>query len=118
MGKQSSFYGLSLSHFFDSIEQFKEALDKAKIVEIDSLGAIHNLTKNDSVDDIKDMVSSYYKPRDVDRIIKGYKERVQMPLPIILKGSKGTWILAGNTRQAIARVMDIIPKALLVSVQN
>ena len=62
------------------------------------------------------MVSSYAWPRDVARIQQGYQENHKMPLPIIIKGQQGMWIMAGNTRQSVARVMGITPRALLVDV--
>ena len=103
---------------FDTEEEFKHALDAAKIVKISSLDTVENMTANSSIEDIKRMVSSYHKPRNVDRIVDGFTDKTKMPLPIILKGTKGLWIMAGNTRQSIARVMGIEPKALLIDVQD
>lgn len=101
---------------FDSLEHFQQALDQSPVVEIDKLHDVQNLTRNASISGIKDMVSSYAMPRDVDRIVQGLQENKPLPLPIILKGSKGMWIMAGNTRQATSRVLGIIPRALLVDV--
>jgi hypothetical protein len=39
-------------------------------------------------------------------------------MPIILKGSKGMWIMAGNTRQSTARVLGIDADVLLVDVSK
>lgn len=103
---------------FATITDFMNALNNSPIVLIDSLQSVGNLTKNASIDSIKGMVSSYYQPRDVDRIIQGYLDNAKLPLPIILKGSKGLWIMAGNTRQSTARVLGINPKALLVDVRE
>ena len=99
---------------FDSMDQFQQALDQAEIVNVDQLGDVENLTRNLSVADIKHMVGGYQNPRDVDRIIQGLQNHVALPLPIIIKGSRGMWIQAGNTRQATARVMGAVPRALLV----
>jgi hypothetical protein len=101
---------------FDTLEYFKNALETSPIVNVDSLNNVANMTKNTSIDDIKGMVGGYQMPRDVDRIVQGYQNNVKMPLPIILKGDKGLHIMAGNTRQSIARAMGITPKALLVDV--
>lgn len=103
---------------FKDIQEFRQALLSAPIVDVDSLRSVANMTKNRSIEDIKDMVSSYQWPRDVARIQQGYKQNHQMPLPIILKGRNGMWIMAGNTRQSVARVMGITPRALLVDVSN
>ena len=102
---------------FNSLEQFKDALDNAKIIDIDKFNHnIQNMTENDSIKSIKSMVSAYSKPRDVDRIIDGFTKNTKLPLPIILKGKKGYHIMAGNTRQSTARVLGIKPKALLIDV--
>jgi hypothetical protein len=103
---------------FDTLEDFQQALDQAPIVNIDKLGPVNNLTKNRSLDDIKDMVGSYQMPRDVDRIVQGYENNVPLPLPIILKGNNGLWIMAGNTRQSTARVLGVTPLALLVDISS
>jgi hypothetical protein len=101
---------------FTNIQDFKHALDSAQIVNVDELADVENMTRNHSLADIKAMVGGYQNPRDVDRIVAGMHAGVPMPLPIILKGESGMWIQAGNTRQATARVLGIIPKALLVDV--
>lgn len=102
---------------FDSAQDFQSALEQAEIVLIDELPyEVQNMTKNTSLDSIKHMVGTYQKPRDVDRIVQGYQNNQMLPLPIILKGHKGAWIMAGNTRQSTARVLGIQPQALLVDV--
>jgi hypothetical protein len=101
---------------FTSMQQFKQALDAAPIVNVDELSDVENLTKNHSLADIERMVGGYQNPRDVSRIQAGLHAGVSLPLPIILKGDSGMWIQAGNTRQATARVMGVTPKALLVDV--
>jgi hypothetical protein len=101
---------------FTSMQQFKQALDAAPIVNVDDLPDVENLTKNHSLTDIQRMVGGYQNPRDVSRIQAGLHAGVPLPLPIILKGESGMWIQAGNTRQATARVMGVTPKALLVDV--
>jgi hypothetical protein len=103
---------------FQDIQEFRQALSSAPIVDVDSLRSVQNITKNRSITDIKDMVSSYAWPRDVARIQQGYQENHKMPLPIIIKGQQGMWIMAGNTRQSVARVLGITPRALLVDVSN
>jgi hypothetical protein len=103
---------------FQDIQEFRQALSSAPVVDVDSLRSVQNITKNRSIADIKDMVSSYAWPRDVARIQQGYQENHKMPLPIIIKGQQGMWIMAGNTRQSVARVLGITPRALLVDVSN
>lgn len=103
---------------FTHMRQFKQALDTAPIVNIDDLVDVENLTKNHSLESIKAMVGGYNNPRDVDRIVMGLHAHVPLPLPIILKGSKGMWIQAGNTRQSVSRVLGVTPRALLVDVSD
>ena len=103
---------------FSDLEQFEDALKTAKIVNIDNLGNVHNMSHNKSIASIEQMVSSYVHPRDVKRIEDGINNNVKLPLPIIIQGSKGLWILAGNTRQSVTRVLGHTPKALLINVEN
>ena len=104
---------------FSSLAQFRQALDQAPVVSIDDLPhAVDNLTHNTSISDIKQMVSSYSMPRDINRIVDGIKSGATMPLPIILQGQQGMWIMAGNTRQAVCRVLGVEPQALLVDVSQ
>jgi hypothetical protein len=103
---------------FRNLAEFKAALDSAQIVNLDSLDNVGNLTYNSSIADLEDMVSGYVFPRDVKRIVSGFKSNAKLPLPIVVKGSKGTWILAGNTRSNVARIMGLVPKALLVDISH
>ena len=103
---------------FDSEEQFRTDLDNAKIVSVSELDNVRNMSHNSSIADIESMVSSYRQPRDVKRIVQGLKNNAQIPMPIILKGSKGMWIMAGNTRQSTARVLGIDADVLLVDVSK
>lgn len=100
---------------FDTISDFKKALDDAKIIDLHNLN-IHNLSDNDSIEDIEQMVSGYQKPRDVQKIKKGIENNDIISYPIIIQGSKGMWILAGNTRQAVSKVLQVKQKGLLVNV--
>ena len=103
---------------FESEEQFRTALDNGKIVNVSTLGNVSNMTHNSSIADIEDMVSTYRQPRDVKSIEHGLKNNAQLPMPIILKGSKGMWIMAGNTRQATARVLGVDAEALVIDVRT
>ena len=101
---------------FKNIEHFKQCLNDSKIVDNDSLFDVENRTENNSIYDIKNMVSNYSHPRDVDRIISGITAGAILPMPIILKGKKGLFIMAGNTRQAVSRVLKVSCEVLLVDV--
>lgn len=103
---------------FDTIDDFRQALDNAQVVNVHKIGSVNNMTDNQDIDDIKGMVSGYVRPRDVDRIVQGIKTGATLPMPIILVGTRGKWIMAGNTRQAVCRVMKVPCQALLVDVKE
>lgn len=103
---------------FTSKEDLQQKLDDAQVVDIDKDIPSGVYTKNYDVEDVKRMVGSYFYPRDVDRIVKGFNNNVQMPYPIVVKGKTGYYSLAGNTRQAVARVLGITPKALLIDLSK
>jgi hypothetical protein len=48
-----------------------------------------NRSRVSSIEELKDLVSGYVKPRNVDRIVKGIEEGDEIPYPIIIKGNKG-----------------------------
>lgn len=105
---------------FNTIEDYKEALNSAKIITLDdnTWDSIEHMSYNDSVEDIKLMVSSFTVPRDVDRIVDGIKNNKPIPYPVILKGNNGMFIMSGNTRSNVARVLGTTPKALLLDVSE
>lgn len=101
---------------FDSFEQYVEAIKNSPIIDVTNelWGDIHNLSKNDSIEDITQMVSTYTIPRDVERIKNGIESGASLPLPVILKGDDGYHIMSGNTRLNVARVMGVETKAILI----
>lgn len=103
---------------FDSIESFETALREAAVVELtaeqDSI--ISNRSHCRTLDELNRLVSNYHHPRDVNRIVNGFKSNAAIPMPIILKGKYGQWIMAGNTRSDAATILGIRPKVLMVDV--
>lgn len=71
-----------------------------------------------NIDDLRNLVSSYKRPRNIDRIISGFKNNDKIPYPIILKSNNRYFIMAGNTRQNTARILGITPKVLVVDVNK
>ena len=104
---------------FDDLQHFTQSLKNAEIRTIsDSTDQqIHNRSHTNSIDELKQLVGSYYKPRDVDRIIRGYKEGAEMPYPIVIEGNNGAWIMAGNTRFDTAGILGLPKKVLWVDVK-
>lgn len=103
---------------FGTKQDFKQSLQSAQVIPItDQLAnQVEHLTSVQTLDQLRDMVSGYVRPRDVDQIVNGFENNDPIPYPIILKGSNGIHIMAGNTRINAARVLGITPKALLVDV--
>jgi len=99
---------------FDSEEDFVAKIKAASIEPLTSSMRVENLTDYESIEDVKDLVSQYQFPRDVDRIVKGYEAGGSMPMPIIIRGKKGSWILSGNTRTNLAFILKIPVKAIWV----
>lgn len=109
---------------FDTYEDFVSSLRAAPVTVLTSEMDNHitNRSQTSSLDQLKSLVSGYANfaapPRDVDRIANGYETNAPMPMPIILKGSKGMWIMTGNTRLDAAFILGVTPKILLVDVSD
>lgn len=103
---------------FDTYEDFASALKSAKVITLtpEHDRRVMNRSHTGSINDLKSLVSGYNMPRDVDRIVQGYQSNAAMPYPIILKGTNGEWIMAGNTRLDTAFIMGVTPKVLYVDV--
>jgi hypothetical protein len=105
---------------FNTLQDFISALKSAQIIMLtkEHDRRVMNRSHTSSIEDLKSLVGGYNMPRDVDRIVQGYQSNAPMPYPIILKGSKGEWIQAGNTRCDVAFILGIEPKVLLVDVSK
>jgi hypothetical protein len=105
---------------FENYKHFKNSLKGARVVTItDSLDRkINNRSRTSSIEELEDLVSNYKRPRDVKRIERGIENNEKIPYPIILKGSRDMWIMAGNTRLDVAFIKGVIPKALMVDISK
>jgi len=105
---------------FKGFPEFTQALKNAKVKKLFKGEAerIGNVALNNDIAGVKSMVSSYVRPRDVDRIVKGFESNAKMPMPIILKGKKDMFIMAGNTRLNVAYIMGLLPQVLVVDVSE
>jgi hypothetical protein len=105
---------------FEDFKDFKLSLDKAKIVTLtnDLLNKIEHATNFHDLQKLTDMVKSYKRPRNIERIIEGFKNNNKIPMSIILKSNNKYFIMAGNTRQNTARILNIKPKVLIVDVSK
>lgn len=93
---------------FDSFEDFAEKISSAPIQIITPSTPIHNMTQFETMDDARKELA-----RDVDRIIHGFDNGVKIPLPIIIKGNDGMWLLSGNTRSNLAFIHNVTLKAIV-----
>lgn len=103
---------------FDSFDDFVQKVKDAPVQAIkhSDYDLVTNLTSLETIQDLKDMTSTYSYPRDVDSIVKGFKSKSPMPYPIIIKGKSGMWILSGNTRLNVAKILGIQGRAKVVDV--
>jgi len=105
---------------FKDFNDFKQSLKNAKVVHLraGTDSQISNRSHTSSIESLKSLVNSYHRPRDVDRIVQGIESGAKMPMPIVLKGSRGLWIMAGNTRLDTAFILGNQPKVLMVDVTD
>lgn len=99
---------------FTSVEDFVLRVKGARIVKVNFPNKIHNLTTCSSLEEVEQMVANYAYPRDVKRIASGFEHGVAMPMPVVIQGTRGSWILSGNTRSNVAYVLGIQLQVLCV----
>lgn len=101
---------------FETFNDFKQALDNARIVNLTPQmdHRIGHRSHTGSLESLKNLVSGYIRPRDVDRIVDGFINNAKMPMPIVLEGNTGTWIMAGNTRLDTAFILGVKPKVIWI----
>jgi len=105
---------------FKDFNHFRDSLKKAEVVKLTRSidNKISNRSHSHDIDDLKQLVSGYVRPRDVDRIVDGFQSNDRIPYPIVLRTQRGMWIMAGNTRLDASFIMDITPIVLIVDVDN
>lgn len=101
---------------FVDLADFISKVKSASVETLDANSSVHNTTNMATVGAVRELVSQYQFPRDVDRILSGFTSGAKMPMPIIVRGPKGSWILSGNTRSNLAHVLKIPVKALWIDV--
>lgn len=105
---------------FEDEDHYTDELKNGTIITVDdeTWDEVVHLSTAHSLDELRDIVSGYVHPRDIDRIIHGFQNNVEMPLPVMLKGHNGMFIMSGNTRLNVARLMGVTPKAIVVDVSD
>ena len=105
---------------FATFDDFKQALKTAEVVDLTRAmdDKIQNRSQTGSIEGLKSLVGTYKRPRDVDRIVSGLMAGDKLPMPIILKGLHGLWVMAGNTRLDSAFILGKKIKVLVVDVSG
>lgn len=105
---------------FADFDDFKIRMKRARVINLTSQidNQITNRSHTTSIEGLKSLVSGYVRPRDVDRISKGIINDDKLPMPIVLKGTRGMWIMAGNTRLDVAFLLGNKPKVLMIDVKK
>lgn len=103
-----------------TLEEFKKAVTDGDVEALTEAADrnVGNRSRCKDLEDLKDLTSGYRFPRDVDRIVRGYKEGHAMPYPIILEQGTRRWVMSGNTRLDAAFIMGITPKVLVLKVPS
>lgn len=104
---------------YNDYNDFVSKLKGAKILDLseDVDHRIRNRSHTSSIDSLKGLVSTYTEARDVDRIVNGFETGAAMPLPIVVEGTNGAWIQAGNTRLDTAGILGLPKKVLWVDLK-
>lgn len=107
-------------NLFDSEKEFIKKAKEGKLVEIDKNfdDKIDYRSQTKSIESLKALVSHYKFPRDVNRIVKGFENNEAMPVPIVLKFSRGYRIMSGNTRLDASFILGVRPKVLIIDVSD
>lgn len=113
--KRAQMFGFKFP-LFDSLEDLKEKIQSGTIKDLskDFINNVQNATDLETLEELKDLVGSYIKPRDIERILSGFEKGDSIPMPIILKSSKGMFIFSGNTRQNLSRIKGYVPKGIII----
>jgi len=103
---------------FPTVEDFVAAAKKGTVVSLSEAAdqRIAYRSRVGDLEELKDLVSGYRFPRDVDRIVDGFENDSPIPYPIVLEKKGRRRIMSGNTRLDTAFIMGVAPKVLVVQV--
>ena len=101
---------------FTDFEGFKEAVASGTVLEIDKSFAnkVQGMSASKSISSLKSLVGTYAKPKDIKRLSDGFKNGDGIPMPIIVRGLKGMWMLSGNARCNTALILGFKPKVVII----
>lgn len=103
-------------NIFNSWENFKKAVNQGKIAELtpEFSKKVNRLTSASSLEQIENDTAYYRYPRFPRQILHGFLNDAEMPLPLIINNNGDYTIIAGNTRQQVAKLAGFTPKALII----
>lgn len=103
---------------FPTVEDFQKAVKKAKVMEVTPAidRKISYRSHTTSIDDLESLVSTYKRPRDIQRIIKGYKENAKMPYPLVISHKGKLRVMGGNSRMDVAFILGFNPKVKVIEI--
>jgi len=116
-------HDLKGNYFFESEDDFLNAVEQGKIVEITPAEDrnIEYRSGTTTPEELLDLIKSYrsypkYRNEDtIKALYDGFKENKPMDLPIVIEFASGDKrIFAGNTRMDVAFQLGINPKVLLI----
>lgn len=105
---------------FTDFDSFRKLVESSEVREIDRTfaGKISGLSNTSSIASLKSLVGTYSSPRDIKRIEDGFKNNERIPMPIVLQGSKGYWMLSGNARCNTAFILGYKPKVIIINLKQ
>ncbi len=104
-----------------SLEDLIEAFQRGQLEELpaDTWRTLQNADSRDetwTLDEVLKWIPERNEiqddePRDVDRVVKGFDLKNNMPSPVVLfRTNQPPYLIGGNTRHLVARAKKIIPK--------
>jgi len=120
------------NNFFDSEEDFLNAVENANVSEVTKNGVentisdrlINYRSDTSSKDELMRLIRSYRSypqfrnEKTVEEIYEGYRNNLPMDYPIVIRFNNGRYrIFSGNTRMDVAFQLGINPKVLVINSQ-
>ena len=104
---------------FFGIDKYEllEACENGKLIELSHQDweQLQNADSQDTTWTLEEVRTHLEGKRDVEVIEKGFNDRAVMPAPIVLfRKDQPPYLIAGNSRLLVSRVMNVQPKVWAV----
>jgi hypothetical protein len=105
-------------HLGIPLEDLVDAFNKGKLVTLtdDIWDNLDNYTEVNSMDDIESILTGENQ-RDYKRIVMGFENNESIPAPIVMKQGDYYYLVGGNTRLMLSKVLGIRPKIYVLEVE-